>query len=113
MTVLTKTQWLVLNATADDFEDLERIYRSLNLEFCAQESAAANSSYWRDANDKVPLAEIAECIRSLVTQGLLTVKMTEGGGPPSTHDLSYLWNGWFQMTTEGRALVESSASQWA
>ena len=31
MSRLTKTQWLVLNATADDFEDLERIYRSICL----------------------------------------------------------------------------------
>jgi hypothetical protein len=106
--VLTKTQWLVLNATADDSEDLEQIYRAINLEFCAQES----SPYWRDAKDQVPLAEIAECIRGLVAQGLLAVRIADGGGQPDMHDLSYVWNGWFQMTPEGRALVASSAPRW-
>jgi hypothetical protein len=111
--MLTKTQWLALNATADDFEDLEQIYRSINLELCPQESSPTNSCYWRDAKDRVPLAEIADCIRSLVDQGLLTVRMTDGGGPHDSHDLSYLWKGWFQMTPDGRTLVETSASQWA
>lgn len=110
--MLTKTQWLVLNATSDDFEDFENIYISINMEFCTQESSSSYSFCWRDANDRVSLAEIAECIRSLVAQGLLTVRMTDGGGPSDMHDLSYIWNGWFQMTPEGRALVESSASQW-
>ena len=35
MSGLTKTQWLILNATADDFEDLEQIYRSICLDFSA------------------------------------------------------------------------------
>lgn len=111
MAVLTKTQWLVLNSTADDFEDLEQIYRSINLEFCPQESGA--SLHWRDAKDRVSLADIADCIRDLVDQGLLTARMVDTGSPPDRHDLTYVWKAWFQMTPEARALVESAASQWA
>jgi hypothetical protein len=113
MAVLTKTQWLVLNATADDLEDLEKIYRSINLEFCPQDSGDSDSFYWRDVKDRVPLADIADCIRGLVDQGLLTARMPDTGGPPDRHDLSYIWRAWFQMTPEARALVESSASEWA
>lgn len=109
--MLSKTQWLVLNATADDFEDLERIYRSINLEFVDQDGRDAGS-FWRDAKDQVPLAEIAECILHLVAHGLLTVRMPESGDAPDKDDLSYLWNGWFQVTPEGKEEVESSASQW-
>ena len=111
--MLTETQWLVLNATADDFEDLEQIYRSINLEFCPQEDAVSTSVCWSDAKNRVPLADIADCIRSLFGQGLLTARMADTGGPPDTNDPSYVWRAWFQMTPEARALVESSASQWA
>jgi hypothetical protein len=113
MAPLTKTQWLVLNATADDFEDLEQIYRSINLAFCPQESGVVAAPSWRDAEDRIPLAEIAECIREMVDQGRLTARMSDGGGRPDMRDLSYVWKGWFQMTPEARELVEASASQWA
>lgn len=111
--MLTKTQWLVLNATADDFEDLEQIYRSINLEFRSQEDEVPTSFYWSDAKDRVPLSEIADCIRILLGQGLLTARMADTGGPPDMNDPSCIWRAWFQMTPEARSLVESSASQSA
>jgi hypothetical protein len=108
---LTRTQWLVLNSTADDFEDLERIYRSISLEqsFEGHDGSSPDFLCWRDAKGAPSLAEIADCIRSLVAQGLLTIRMPDTGAPPdSQSDLSYVWKGWFQMTPEARILVESS-----
>jgi hypothetical protein len=110
---LSKPQWLVLNATADDFEDLEHIYRSINLEFCPEQSGPSDSYHWTDAKDRVPLGEIIECIRGLVDQNLIIVRLTELSAPINKNDLSYLWRGWFQMTPAARQLLESSASQWA
>jgi hypothetical protein len=107
---LTRTQWLVLNATADDFEDLERIYRSLSLEFSPgkYDPSDPSSFYWREAKDCVPLAEIADCVRDLVDRGLLSVKLQDECGTSYTRtDPSYVWRGWFQMTPYARTLVES------
>jgi hypothetical protein len=115
MLVLTKTQWKVLNATADDYEDLEQIYKSICLEFSSDryDPSDPNSFYWRAAADRVLLAEIADCIRSLVDQRLLTVRMTESGGPPSSYsDLSYVWKGWFQMTAQAREMAKLFATQF-
>jgi hypothetical protein len=112
MATVTTTQWLVLNATADDFEDLERIYQSICLQFSSEKYAPSKreSFYLREAADAVPLAEIIEAIRSLIDLGLLSVRFpgddtVAGAG----NDLSYLWRGWFGITDRGRAALISSS----
>ena len=36
MSTLEKTKWLILNATTDDYEDLEQLYRSICFEFSSE-----------------------------------------------------------------------------
>jgi hypothetical protein len=112
MIALTETQWLVLNATSDDAEDLERIFRTICLEFSAEEHARTepDAFYWREAKDAVPLSEIVDAIRVLVDRGLLAVRLPEGERDAfarSPNDPSYLWHGWFGITSKGRVELES------
>ncbi len=115
MSALAKAQWLILNATADDYEDLEQIYRSICLEFSSERYKPSDptSFYWRQAKDPVALSEIVDNLRLLVNDGLLAVKMADSGVLPDTsNDLSYLWQGWFRVTPKGRAILAASESQW-
>jgi hypothetical protein len=114
MTALTTIQRRVLNATADDFEDLEQIYRSICLEFSSENFGASDRRmfYWRESVDAVPLAEIVEAIRLLVDQGLLSVRLPQGNTLAITsNDLSYLWRAWFTTTDAGRALLGAKRDQ--
>lgn len=114
MAAITTTQWRVLNATADDFENLEQIYRSLCLEFSSENYEASDRRmfYWRESADAVPLVEIVDAIRSLVDKGLLSVRLPQGDSfTIRSNDLSYLWRGWFTMTDAGRALLGQSPGE--
>lgn len=111
MNRFTKTQWLVLNTTADDFEDLEQIYRSISLEFSAEryDPSDPESFYWREGADAVPFSEIVEALRFLVDQKMLSARLSNGD--PVVHpdsDLSYLWRAWFGITDAGRTALSSS-----
>lgn len=77
---ISATQWLVLNSTSDDFENLEQIYRSVCLEFSSKNYDPSNreSFYWREAEEAVPLADIIDAIRYLVHEGLLSVQLLDG-----------------------------------
>jgi hypothetical protein len=111
MESLTKTQIQILNATTDDYEDLERIYRSICLEFSADryDPSNRNAFYWRESKDRVPLSELVENLRSMVAHGLLTIKLPDPSEPLDTaSDLSYLWRGWFCITPKGRSSLESA-----
>lgn len=90
---VSATEWAVLNATADDVEDLEQIYRSVHLH-----SPTAPR-----------LPEVADAVRSLVEKGLLAAQMGEAGGSPAPDDLSSVWKARFALTPPGRAAWESSA----
>jgi len=111
MSPVTKTQWLVLNATSDDFEDLEQIYRSICLEFSAEryDPSDPKSFYWREGADAVPLSDIVEALRFLVDHGMLSVRSPQGDivVAPPTNDLSYLLRSWFGITATGRAVLTS------
>jgi hypothetical protein len=113
MMSLTKTQWLVLNAATDDFENLEQIYRSVSLEFSSERYNPSDPSsfYWREAKDRVPLSQIADCIPALVDDGLLELRNTEDGGRSCAADLTYVWRAWFKITRKGRTLLEGSSYQ--
>jgi hypothetical protein len=115
MSPLTRTEWLVLDSTADGCEDLEHIYKLVTLEYVsgAENPLTFTPGVWRSISNAPSLAEIADSIRGLVDKGLLNIMMDQNGRsrwPPE--DLSYVWKSWFQMTDEARALVESTASQF-
>jgi hypothetical protein len=54
--MLTETERLVLNAAADDIENLEQIYRSVSLEFSAENYEPDNPQafYWRERQPPIP-----------------------------------------------------------
>ena len=105
MRQVTSTEWLVLNATADDAENLEQIYRSLAFEYFADPNRPAdpNLCHWRESRPPIRLREIAEAIQSLVARGLL-VPRWDPLEESKTDDLSYVWKAWFEMSEEGRSL---------
>ena len=92
MSQITATELEVLDATADDLEDLEQIYLSVR----------------HHSPSPARLPEVADAVRSLVERGLLVARMGEAGGPPKD-DLSYVWSAWFEMTPQGRAVWGSTA----
>ena len=110
MQVLDELSWEVLNATADDCENLEQIYRQVCYEVLQEDDANRGSSYlYRPVKKVRLLSEIADRIRLLVEQRLLTIVMDEEGRPwHDLNDLSYVWRAWLRMTPQGRSVWESS-----
>ena len=108
MQPLDRTAWEVLNATADDCENLEQIYRMVCLEFSPEDYERQGFCY-RPARGAPLLEEVADCIRSLTQAGLLTAVMDQNGLPArDLADASYVWRAWFAMTPAGRAAWKSS-----
>ena len=82
MSALDKTAWEILNATADDCENLEQIYRQVChelVETCDSQVKAIHD--YRPIKGAPLLSEDADRIRKLVERGLLAVVMDEGGRP--------------------------------
>ncbi|GAB6187999.1 hypothetical protein JCM17478_35010 [Thermopirellula anaerolimosa] len=114
MAALDRIQRRILNAAADDYEDLEQIYRSISLTFSSHNYRPSdpNAFYWREAEDAVPLSEIIEGIRVLVESGLLSVRLPESRTyAPTSQDVSYLWRGWFRITEKGRIALEANRGE--
>jgi len=109
MASLTTTQQHILNETADDYEDLENLYRSICLEFSSEnyDPSDSQSFYWREAADAVRLAELIDGIQFLVDQRMLSVRFADANSAIVSDDLSYLWRGWFKITDVGRAALKS------
>ncbi|HEV3257443.1 MAG TPA: hypothetical protein VG013_11220 [Gemmataceae bacterium] len=111
MVHLDKTDWEILDATADDCENLEQIYLSVCFEFfCdSQGHGEQAAKSYRRRQRTVSLSEIADRVRSLVDRRLLKPVMDEDGGPVTNlEDLRYVWRAWFSMTPEGRNTWEAS-----
>lgn len=90
--------WQVLNATADDCENLEQIYGQIGAEPSAQA--------WKGS---VLLGEVAERLVRLVQDGLLDIEMDENGRPwADRNNLCYVWRAWFRMTAAGRSVWQES-----
>jgi hypothetical protein len=104
MEPISSTEWLVLNATADDAENLEQIYRSIALEFSPAHYHPTDPKayYWREARPPVLLSEIADAILSLVARGLLNPRW-DPADQSRRDDLSYVWRAWFELSPEGRS----------
>jgi hypothetical protein len=105
MRPVTTTEWLVLNATADDAENLETIYRCLAFECSidADHPDGPRACSWREARPSILLSEIADAIHSLVARGHLIARW-DPAEPSHTDDLSYVWKAWFEMSESGRSL---------
>ncbi len=71
MHVVDKAEWEILNATADDWENLEQIYKMVCFDFSAQNYADAEKGayYMRPAKGAPLLEEIADRICGLVGSG--------------------------------------------
>lgn len=110
MNTLNRLTWEILNATADDYENLEQIYHQICFEPVETMNAGKQGTCGcRPIADAPFLSEIANGIRSLVENGWLTALMDEEGRPlQDLDDLSYVWRAWFSMTSEGRKVWESS-----
>jgi hypothetical protein len=109
MRQVNSTEWLVLNATADDAENLEHIYRCLAFEQASDTERAshAGSHCWREARPSISLGEVADAIQALVARGLLIARW-DPAEPAHPDDLSYVWKAWFEMSEEGRSLWQAT-----
>jgi hypothetical protein len=109
MQTLDKTAWEILNATADDCENLEQIYLQISYELVSEPDC--HSDYLYRAIPRAPsLSEVADKIRELVKEGLLQVEMNDRGRRPRKKPkvLRFVWRAWFGMTGRGRDLWEKS-----
>jgi hypothetical protein len=94
MQVLSKTDWEILNATADDWENLEQIYTLIDSQSQQTNGIVGGSG---------KLQEIAEGIKNLIATGLFEARWEDGTSvAPDSADLSYIWRAWFRMTPEGK-----------
>ena len=93
MDTLNATAWEVLNATADDWENLEHLYGMLH-------KGAPGLS----------LSEVADSIHELVQKGLLVTRSESGGVPGAPSDLSYVWRSWFALSPQGKDLRQAAPS---
>jgi hypothetical protein len=103
MQALDKLAWEILDATADDWEDLEQIYLAVCFEVTGEEAG------YRRVRPSVLLPEIADRILRLVAARLLAARWGESGDPVTDlDDLSYVWRAWFSMTPQGREVWAAS-----
>jgi hypothetical protein len=111
MQTLDKIAWEVLNATADDWENLEQIYRMVCFDFSAEqyESRDQGAFYWRAAQGAPSLEEVADRVCELVEARLLTARQGESGLPVDEfNDRGYVWRAWFRMTAAGKTAWDAS-----
>jgi hypothetical protein len=111
MHALSRTAWEILNATADDWENLEQIYELICFDLSSDpdENDGQKAYCLRPLQGAPPLEKVADHICLLMEAGLLTARQGEAGTPVSDlHDRSYVWRAWFRMTPAGRHAWESS-----
>ena len=102
MASIDKVDWEILNATADDWENLEQIYRAVCFEVCPEKSGkAGNENYLlRPVRGAPTLEELADRIQKLVADNLLIPRFAENESPPGHHH--EVWRAWFLMSSHGR-----------
>src|ERR1700736_3669511 len=99
MVPLHPVDWEILNATADDREDLERIYLAVCFEYVAVEGVGA----YRPLPGVASLRVVADRLRAFVETALLTA-VTDDGRSADPRDGGCVWTAWFAITAEGRRL---------
>jgi hypothetical protein len=107
---IDKTDFDILNVTADDSENLEQIYRGVCYELVPGDGANGIDTHdYRPVRGAPLLTEVADRVRLLVERGLLKIVMDQEGRPwQARNDLSYVWRAWFSMTPQGRSAWEAS-----
>jgi hypothetical protein len=110
MSTLDKTGWEILNATADDWENLEHIYHAICFEVATENNEGPDSgaTYLRPAKGAPLLQEIADRTCELVESGLLEARLELEGSGLDLRDRSYVWRGWFTMSPQGRSAWSAS-----
>lgn len=96
MESLSELEFLVLNSTCDDDEDLERIYGLVATDYSAENGSR------RPVPNAPALSEIADTIRRLVERRLLEGRVDDGSLVRTNDDLSFIWKAWFRPTDTGR-----------
>src|SRR5438128_402211 len=109
MQTLSSLDWEILNATADDWENLEQIYKSTCFDFSPEnyQRAAEGSFYWRAATDAPLLETVADGILRLVRSDLLEARLQDQLRIDQ-NDISFVWRAWFRMTAEGKRVWAES-----
>jgi hypothetical protein len=111
MHVIDKTDWEILNATADDWENLEQLYRLMSFEESADNGGlqGAQADFLRTVKGAATLEDIANHVRGLVETGLLEARLEPSHrSAADVNDLSFVWRGWFTMTPQGRSVWTAS-----
>lgn len=109
MNPISKTEMLVLNATSDDYENLEQICRSLALDFSPENFNFLNSNYFhqRETIDALLLTEVENAIKELVNKGLLEGRTEKGTPIEIPIEPSLVWRGWFRASEIGLRLLKT------
>lgn len=110
MESLDRTAWEVLDATADDWENLQQIFFAV---CCEVPDAIPKEQYGPVYVPKhLPrLREVADEVVRLVEAGLLEAREEDVDAPVSDlTDRSYVWRAWFAMTMKGRAAWRGAAA---
>jgi hypothetical protein len=113
MDTLDRLAWEVLDATADDWENLQQIFFAV---CCEVPDAIPQEQYGLVYAPKhVPrLREVADQVVRLVEAGLLEAREEDRDAPVSDlSDRSYVWRAWFAMTPKGRAVWGATAAAYA
>lgn len=106
-----KIDWQILDAVADDWENLEQVYQMICFDFSAEiyENHGSGAFFLRPTPHAPLLEEIADRICALVEAGLLEVRLDgQDVTALDLNDRSYVWRGWFQMTARGKSVWQSS-----
>ena len=101
--------WEVLNALADDWEDLEQIYSMVCFDFSSEgyEARGDGAYYLRPTKGAPMLRDLAERVCELAEAGLLEVRLDKAP-VANLLDRTYVWRGWFRMNPAGRKAWEES-----
>ena len=111
MANLDKLAWEILNATGDDWENLEQLYQLICFDFSpeAYEERERGAYYLRPSPGAPSLEALADHIADLVDSGFLAARQAESGeAVTDLTDRRYVWRAWFQMTPAGRSAWASS-----
>ena len=109
--MLTKIEWEVLNAVADDMENLEQIYRIVFLEYFDESRGGISGSAagcWRAREPLITLSDAADALLMLTNRGCLVPVMDENGNPwTKGDDATMVWRAWFRMTDTGMRATQT------
>jgi len=110
MHALDKLSWEILNATADDWENIDQICCLICGDDRLGRDEVCNRGEYspRKATVAPQSQEIANRICGLVDAGMLDVRLENDQDAHDFKDRSYVWRAWFSLSSEGRKAWEAS-----